>query len=53
MVHMEIASKHMGREDWSSEENRDEDTDLGAVCVCVCACVCACVRVHARTCVLW
>lgn len=26
----------MGREDWSSEENRDEDTDLGAVCACAC-----------------
>lgn len=27
----------MGREDWSSEENRDEDTDFGG-CVCVRVC---------------
>lgn len=45
IVHMEIASKHSGREDWSSEENRNEGTDLGARGVCVhlvSVCVCAC-----------
>lgn len=31
---MEVASKYLGMEDWSSEENRDEDTELGAMCMC-------------------